>query len=432
MLMLLLAGAGAVYSADAPNIVLILADDVGIEPLGCYGGTSFKTPQINRLATEGMRFEHCYSMPVCHPSRIALMTGQYPFRLDNPAWGTFPQHAERDTIAQVLKRAGYRTAVAGKWQLTLLGEDLKHPHRLGFDRYCLFGWHEGPRYHDPLIWQDGQRLADTEGKYGPQLYVDFLLDFAREHKDQPFFLFYSMALCHDVTDDLDQPVPYGPDGRYMSYGEMVASMDQMVGRLVEGIDAMGIGEKTLILLTGDNGTPKSSIIRAEDGRFVREPVLVEINGQRQRGGKGELNDRGTRVPLIARWPGMITAGTQSHALVDFTDFLATCHELSGTEVLTTRPTDGISFAPVLWGLSTGDRRWAFSEHRRQRWVRTQRWKLYGDGRLVDVQSDPLTEVTVSPEMSSHAAVEARTFLAEALRQLVAGGKQNNTAANEDQ
>lgn len=135
----------AVVAADVPNIVLILADDVGIEPLRCYGGESFETPNIDRLAAEGMRFEHCYSMPVCHPSRIAIVTGQYPFRLGNPAWGTFPRCAEDGTIAHLQRQAGYATAVAGKWQLTLLGDDREHPHRLGFDDYCLFGWHEGAR-----------------------------------------------------------------------------------------------------------------------------------------------------------------------------------------------------------------------------------------------------------------------------------------------
>ena len=135
----------AVAPADRqPNIVLVLVDDVGREALGCYGGTSYKTPSIHRLAAGGVRLTHAYAMPVCHPTRICLLTGQYPFRLGNPLWGSFPPQAERRTLAQVLKNAGYATAVVGKWQLALLKDDLDQLCRMGFDEYCLFGWHEGP------------------------------------------------------------------------------------------------------------------------------------------------------------------------------------------------------------------------------------------------------------------------------------------------
>ena len=128
-------------------------------------------------AQEGMRFEHAYAMAVCHPTRICLLSGQYPFRMGNPKWGSYPESAEANTIAQVLKKAGYATAVAGKWQIGMLGEDLSQPNRLGFDEYCLFGWHEGPRYYQPLIWQNGKNREDVKEKYGPDVYCDFLIDF---------------------------------------------------------------------------------------------------------------------------------------------------------------------------------------------------------------------------------------------------------------
>ena len=133
-----------VATVEPPNILLILAADVGREVLGSYGGTSYETPHLDDLATTGMRFDHTYSMPVCHPSRISLLTGRYPFQVGNPEWGTFPRASETQTVAHSLKDAGYATAIAGKWQLTLLKDDPDHPHRLGFDEYCLFGWHEGP------------------------------------------------------------------------------------------------------------------------------------------------------------------------------------------------------------------------------------------------------------------------------------------------
>ena len=141
----------AAFAADPPNILLIMADDVGVDVLGCYGGQSYKTPRLDELAATGMRFTHCYSMPVCHPTRIALMTGRYPMHLNNPRWGAFPKEAESQTFAHVLKKAGYATAVAGKWQICMMRDDLDHAQRLGFDESCLFGWHEGPRYHSPMI-----------------------------------------------------------------------------------------------------------------------------------------------------------------------------------------------------------------------------------------------------------------------------------------
>jgi arylsulfatase A-like enzyme len=148
---LILAGVTCIAATpQKPNILLIMADDVGCEPIGAYGGERWKTPHIDALARGGMRFDYCYSMPVCHPTRICLMTGKYPFRL-NSKWGTFPRAEEKNNIAQVLKRAGYNTAVAGKWQLSLMKNDLKQPARMGFDTWSVFGWHEGARFHEPMI-----------------------------------------------------------------------------------------------------------------------------------------------------------------------------------------------------------------------------------------------------------------------------------------
>ena len=134
------------WGSEKPNLLLILADDLGVETLGCYGGSTYETPHLDRLASQGMRFDHCYSMAVCHPTRLTLMTGRYPFRWSHPRWGTFPKDAEEVSLGRLLQDRGYTTAVAGKWQLTLLKDDLDHPYRLGFDEYCLFGWHEGANY----------------------------------------------------------------------------------------------------------------------------------------------------------------------------------------------------------------------------------------------------------------------------------------------
>ena len=393
---------------EQPNILLILADDVGREVLGSYGGTSYPTPHLDQLALTGLRFEHAYSMPVCHPSRVCLMTGRYPFRLGHPVWGTFPEKWEERTLPQLLKRAGYATAIAGKWQLTLLREDPEHPFRLGFDQYSLFGWHEGPRYYEPLIWENGRIRSDVRDQYGPDVYVRFLTDFMERHRSGPFFAFYSMALCHDVTDDLEEPVPFGPRGRYDSYSEMVGAMDQRVGRLVGALDRLGLREKTLIFFTTDNGTPKRSIITARDGKLVREPVSSEMGEITIPGGKGDLTDAGTRVPTIANWTGTLSPGQATEALVDFSDLLPTLAELGGAGIPPGEPLDGTSFASLLRGERGAGRDWVFAEHRGRSWIRNRDWKLYRDGRFFHMRTDPDETQAVPPNQESAVREHLRT------------------------
>lgn len=356
--------------AKPPNIVLILADDLGQETLGCYGGDSYRTPHIDALASSGTRFLHCYSMPVCHPTRICLLTGRYPFRIRDSEWGTFPSELEKATFAHTLGAAGYATAIAGKWQLTMLQDDTEHPHRLGFDDYCLFGWHEGPRYYQPRVWQNGRLRNDVEHSYGPDVYCEFLIDFIERNRERPFMAFYSMALCHDVTDDLDAPVPVGPQGRYDSYLEMVEGMDERVGRLVAALDRLGLRENTLIVFTGDNGTPKRYISHVENGELVRTAIISRRGGEDVRGGKGELTDAGTNVPLIANWQGTVPTGQVVNDLVDFSDFFATFRELAEAELPSTGSLDGKSFAGRLIENQASRRNWAYAEHGGQYWVRT--------------------------------------------------------------
>jgi len=406
-------------SADEsrPNILLIFADDVGREVLGCYGGTSYETPAIDALAGDGMRFEHCYSMPVCHPSRVCIMTGAYPATQGNPGWGDFADDYEDETFAHLLKRAGYATAVAGKWQLALMKNDPDHPGELGFDHWSVFGWHEGARFHDPMIYEPGGVREDTEGEYGPDLYVDSLVDFMKDSRDEgkPFFAYYSMALCHDVTDDLNgEFVSFYEDDRWMNYAEMAESMDEMVGRLTDALDDLGLREDTVVIFTTDNGTAASSYIRVEDGKMVKEEVWSDYDGRRIRGGKGEFTDWGTRVPLIARWPGKIEAGTVADDLVDFADFLPTLADLAGEPVPEGWAEDGVSFAPRLLGEGESPREWAYSELRGKRFVRTRRFKLYGNGRFYDLENDPEEENPVKPAEIGPEAVEAHGMLQDAL------------------
>ena len=391
---LLLGSIATSRGAPKPNIVLILADDVGCEPIGCYGGESFATPNIDALAKNGMKFEHCYSMPVCHPSRIALMTGRYPFRF-KAGWGSFPKNEEKRSIGQVMKDAGYATAVAGKWQMTLLKKDLGQPYRMGFDQWRVFGWHEGARFHSPMIYQNGKVREGLKGEYGPDLYVKFLSEFMeRSQKEgKPFFAYYSMALAHDVTDDLKWQVPYAPGkDRWMNYGEMITSMDEMVGKLLASMDRLNLRVNTLVLFTGDNGTAARSKLRhfGKPGKkYEYEKVVVRQNGRNVPGGKGLLNDRGTHVPLIANWPMSIVTGSVSEDLVDFSDWLPTIAEIGRAELPKDVKFDGQSFASSLLGKKESARTFAFSESKGGRaFVRDQRYKLYANGKFYDISSDP--------------------------------------------
>jgi len=375
---------------EQPNILFILADDVGREVLGCYGGQSYKTPHLDALAADGMRFTHAYSMPVCHPTRVCLLSGKYPARLGNPKWGSYPKSEEKKTFASVLQNAGYATAVAGKWQLSLMKKDLLQPKRMGFDEWSVFGWHEGPRFHDPMIYQNGEVRTDTKGKYGPDLYVEFLIDFMQRNREKPFLAYYSMALAHDVTDDIGKPVPYGPNDRWLNYQEMAEDMDHQIGKLVAALDRLKLRRKTLILYTTDNGTAGASYLRVgKDGKFERPKVFSYFHGRMVQGGKGKLTDLGTRVPLIANWTGRITGEQVIDDLVDFSDMLPTFAELGGTKVPGGR-LDGISLAGRLLRNEPSTRKWAYAESSRggAQFLRTRTHKLYNDGRLFNMAADP--------------------------------------------
>ncbi|MCA9031699.1 MAG: sulfatase-like hydrolase/transferase [Planctomycetaceae bacterium] len=389
-------------AADRPNILFILADDVGQEVLGCYGGQSYETPHLDELARTGMQFRNGFSMPVCHPTRLTLMTGKYPFRHGKVTWGDFPKTEEPFTWPNLVAESGYSTYIAGKWQLCLLGDDPRHPHRLGFEHFDLFGWHEGPRYYEPMIYRDGAVRDDTLGHYGPDLYVRSLIEFMKANREKPFFAFYSMAVCHEVTDDLDPPVPHGPFGRYDSYPEMVAEMDRNVGRLVAALEALGLRENTLIIFTADNGTPPEIIIRADGSDLIRQEVVSRQNGLLFPGGKKKLINDGTNVPLIANWPGKIREGQIVDDLVDMSDYLPTFVELTGGKLPAGRKLDGFSFASRLLGTGKSNREFAYAEEAvlpkpggvepdgksgGLRWVRTANWKLYNDGRLFHMRED---------------------------------------------
>ncbi|MFQ6035780.1 MAG: sulfatase-like hydrolase/transferase, partial [Sedimentisphaerales bacterium] len=186
---------------DKPNIVLIMADDLGYECLGCYGSTSYQTPFLDELARTGMRFEHCYSQPLCTPSRVKIMTGQYNFRNYTDFGVLGPK---QKTFGHLLQDAGYVTCVAGKWQLYGSVNQRPEvrgtgslPNQAGFDEHCLWQIEKrGSRYKDPLIVQNGKYRKDLLGKYGPDVFSDYILDFIERHRNKPFFVYFPMVLVH--------------------------------------------------------------------------------------------------------------------------------------------------------------------------------------------------------------------------------------------
>jgi len=404
-------------SGARPNIVFIMADDVGCEVLGCYGGTSYKTPNLDKLAQTGIRFTHCYSSPVCAPSRVKIMTGRYGFR-NYKKWGHIPP--DEITFGHVLKSAGYHTALAGKWQMCLQKKDPNHITKMGFEQNCVFGWHEGPRYHGPLIYQNGELRQEPEDKYGPDIFCQFIIDFIERNKDRPFLAYYSTTLAHEISNDLKIPPPVGPNARYQTYKELVEYMDELIGRIISTLDKLGLRENTIILFTGDNGTPPKFITKVVDGKYVKEPIISKAGDKTIIGGKGKLTDAGTRVPLIANWPAIAPANKVCDDLIDFSDFMPTFAELTGTKLPEGVTIDGRSFAPQLKGKKGNPRKWAYCQWEGKAWARTQRWKLYRDGRLYDLQKDPLEKSPILPEQEDDETLLFKKRLQTVLDGLEAG------------
>jgi arylsulfatase A len=394
------------------NIILIMADDIGYECYGVYGGTSYETPRIDRMAANGIRFMHCYSQPICTPSRVKIMTGLSNVR--NYA-GFSILKKNQQTFGHILKDAGYRTAVAGKWQLygaehypTKYRAKGALPRQVGFERHCLWQIDKlGSRFWGSSVTIDGKLKVFDKETYGPDVYCQYLLDRMDEYKEEPFFLYYPMALVHSPFVPTPDSADRNSRNKQKNFGDMVTYMDKLIGRIVDKTVELGIAGKTLILVTGDNGTHTSI-----------NSMMGDLN---IRGGKGKPTDAGTRVALVGYQPGTIPAGRVSDHLVGFSDFSPTFSELAGTK----RPgqTDGASFLAELRGAPMQPRDPVFiyywprpEKGKPLRFARGQRWKLYGDGRLIDVPNDVMEQFPVSGQD------EVRERLQKAIDRMPAKGK----------
>ena len=386
-----------------PNIVYIIADDLGYAEVGCYGQEKIKTPNIDKLASEGMRFTQHYSgNPVCAPSRCVLMTGKHSghaqvrdnkqvggqegWKLGSTTGGQWPLEADTVTVAKILKEAGYTTGAFGKWGLGRIGTT-GDPNKQGFDHF--FGYicqRQAHTYYPNHLWRDGkiERIEENkdgkEGAYSHDLIAEEAMKFIKANKDRPFFLYVPFTIPHVALqvpqDSLAEykgkwpDPPYTGDKGYFPhpnpracYAGMVTRMDRDVGRIMSLLKELGLEDNTIVMFTSDNGPTFNG---GSDSEFFGSAGPL-------RGLKGSVYEGGIRVPFIVRWPGKIKAGSTSEHICAFWDFLPTCCELIGVEA--PDDIDGISILPTL--LVQGNQKkheYLYWELQGQQAVRMGRWK----------------------------------------------------------
>ena len=370
----------AISEQERPNIILIMADDMGYEALSSNGSESCKSPNLDKLAKEGIRFTNCFSNPICTPSRTKIMTGQYNVR-NYVKFGMLDRG--QTTFAHQLKAAGYATVIAGKWQL---GNQTDSPQHFGFEQSCLWQHtrsgrsNEGKtkfdrRFVNPMLEFNGKERDFTSGEYGPQVCTDFVCDFIDENKKRPFLVYYPMILTHCPFDPTPDSTDWDPkrlgsttykgdkNDPQRHFIDMVNFADKMVGQIIKQLEKSGVRENTILIFTGDNGTDK--------------PIITPWKGTEVVGGKGSMTDTGTRVPLIVSWPaGIKKPGRVTDDLVEFTDMMPTLCELSGADLPKNHPADGASIVPVLQNKRDVRKKdWIYIWYRNQVMIRNKKYSL---------------------------------------------------------
>jgi arylsulfatase A-like enzyme len=340
LLLLCLGLCAAISEAAPPNILLIFTDDQGYGDLGCYGATAFRTPRIDRLATEGTKFTSFYAQIVCGPSRSALLTGRHPVRS-----GGWSMPASEITFAELLQKQGYATACIGKWELSNRAAiPERMPNAKGFDFF--FGT-LGANDFGRIGLRENHTSAGQTDDMGSltRLYTDKSIDFLRGHRDKPFLLYLAHTMMHSV-------VGASPEFRGKSkgglYGDAIEELDYHTGRLLDVLDELHLRETTLVIFTTDNG-PWSN-----DQEVLRKRNNGEIawgSSGPLREAKGSTYEGGLRVPCLVRWPGQVPAGRVSDAIFATIDFLPTFGRLSGYAPPRDRIIDGVDQTDLLLGRS---------------------------------------------------------------------------------
>ena len=410
ILLLLPTSAIRAEPARTPNVVFILADDLGIGNLSCYGSDNFQSPNIDKLATTGMRFTRCFTGSLCGPSRALIMTGRYAFRngsTNQDACMLLPK-AELQ-LARIFKAAHYSTAYIGKW-----GQLPGEPNEAGFDDYLRFKgsgvyWNRQPS--KPEIYRvNGKEIKLGDKEYMPDIMHDQVRKFLRANQTTPFFLFYSLSHVHGDI----QPTPDSAIDSQNLFGDNIRYMDKLVGKLVNELESLKLRDNTLIIFMGDNGTGK--------GQYP----LSTIGGRKLAGMKGSMLECGGLVPTIANWPGNIPSGVVSPNLIDSTDLIPTFVEMIDGNLPEGMVFDGISFAPQLLGQPGPKRDWIYNQLASMWYVREANWKLNEKGELFDMSDAPFTEKLIMANGDTDFSKAARTRLAAVLSKLnPAGGIPDN-------
>ena len=381
-----------------PNVILIMADDIGYEGLGINGSLSYNTPNLDALASNGVNFTNAIANPLCTPSRVKIMTGKYNYK--NYDYFTHLNSSEK-TFGNLFKENGYETAIVGKWQLNGLKiseidqsikEDNTRPYKFGFDEYCLWQLTKtkdfGERFANPLIEQNGKFLDRNKDLYGPDIVSDYAIDFIQRNKEKPFFLYYPMLLAHDPfvpTPDSDEW--NNPDLRYKKnnifFKDMVEYMDKIVGKIIQEIKAQGLEDNTLIIFLGDNGTNRTLVTKTVNGDV--------------KGAKGNTITHGVHVPMIASWPTKIKKPIIYDGVVDLTDFYATFSDILNVS----NDSDGKSLTHIFYGNKKNiretvtiyyDPKWSvYVDRYRNIFSQDKRYKLYKNGEFFDMKNDIFEE-----------------------------------------
>jgi arylsulfatase A len=364
-----------------PNIIFVLADDLGIDGVSAYGADFFKTPVIDKLAKEGIRYTNAYTVPLCGPSRALILSGRYGFRtgaVNQDMTGEIKPSAE-NFMPSILKKAGYTSSMIGKWGQLPLG-----PAEFGFDDYLRF-FGSGSFFNEEgkkdKYVVNGKESVLKDGEYMPDLMHDHMVNFLAQHKKDPFYLYYSLSHVHGEIVATPDSKPGTTDYKEL-YADNISYMDKLVGKLLHTLDSLKLRENTLIVFFGDNGTAGEA---AQIGR---------VQGQKLSGKKGTMQECGSLVPMIVNWPGMIKKPGVSNSLIDAADFIPTFAELAGAPLPTNNVLDGVSFAYQLKGGKGTAREWIFTGLGKDWYVRSANWKLMRSGDLYDMRKAPFEEKLV--------------------------------------
>lgn len=441
ILALLMFVSTAVAAADArPNILLIMADDLGMEGIGCYEGTSYRTPHIDQLAADGLRFTHAFAQPLCTPTRVQLMTGRYNHR----NWQAFGiLDPAETTMAHHLKEAGYATGIFGKWQLQSYDppnfpnaerrrDTGMHVKDAGFDEWAVFhGLHtedKGQRYANPTLLEGAtgksENVKTYPGQYGEDIWVDRIVSFMERHRSSPTFCYYPMALPHKPFEPTPKSADWNPesvpeqDVKYVV--DMVEYIDTVIGRLITRLQDGGLLDNTLVLFYSDNGFHLSVNSKLADGRVIP-------------GGKALPLQTGIHVPLIAYWKGRIQPAV-TNKIVDASDFVPTLLEVAGAAPINHRPFDGHSFLPTLLGKPGHQRNTAFFWYDprpgwdKERFERSvfavdHNYKAFRDGRLFRLTDRPLEEIPIANDEMTPADRNALKRLQDLISEKMSGSNE---------